>query len=659
MLCDCGGDLQPRLDFARIEEGLGTLGAVSSVVTRSCVCDAEQCADAVRSLRQSGVKRLVIGGCSREEFDGSLGRGVLEQAGVDDGLWWSVNIRDHCALVHADRQIATGQALERLTSAVNRVGHASAVTTAERSCRTDVVVVGAGVAGLQAAVSLSGLGHSVTVVHRGQTLGGAAAETPELFGYVDDSTTAAAAAVRHQVEELARLVAESDDVSVANATDLKDVSGHLGDMQVTVGTNGSSQRLPAGAVVLATGAATEPATDVVSSARSPRVTDVRGLLAMLRSGSVPGRIAIVMDMVEEQGRAVSGQVLSAAHLAARAGVAVKLFCGSVRVAAPGMEALYRRARGAGVIVCKCPSPPSIKVGGASVSVTSEDTIAETVVSESFDLVVVGDLRQAAASGALPAVVAGLQGGPGGAMQADDVWLLPTSTNLPGVFVVGAARGNSELREALTDGMAVAGEVHAALGDGKLAVCDDAAVVDPDKCVLCLTCVRLCPHGAIAIDGQKGAAAVSDVSCQRCGLCAAECPAQAITLPRYTDAEMSADVGDAPRETVFACKNSAMPASAAAAGREYGSNVQLVMVPCAGKVDARTVLEALEKGAERVLILGCHPESCKSLTGSARAARRVQRIVAMLEAAGVDASRVRFGGISSVEPARFVSYVTAE
>jgi heterodisulfide reductase subunit A-like polyferredoxin len=60
------------------------------------------------------------------------------------------------------------------------------------------------------------------------------------------------------------------------------------------------------------------------------------------------------------------------------------------------------------------------------------------------------------------------------------------------------------------------------------------VVDPDKCVLCLTCVRSYPHKAMAVDRGKGAAASSPEACQRCGICAGECPARAITLPAYSD-----------------------------------------------------------------------------------------------------------------------------
>jgi len=82
----------------------------------------------------------------------------------------------------------------------------------------------------------------------------------------------------------------------------------------------------------------------------------------------------------------------------------------------------------------------------------------------------------------------------------------------------------------------------------------------------------------------------------------------------------------------------------------------VRVPCAGKVDPKLVLAALEKGAQRVLVLGCHPQSCRYLDGSSRAERRVRRLGAMLEKAGFDRRRVQFHGIASVEAKRFAEVV---
>jgi len=68
-----------------------------------------------------------------------------------------------------------------------------------------------------------------------------------------------------------------------------------------------------------------------------------------------------------------------------------------------------------------------------------------------------------------------------------------------------------------------------------------AVVDPQRCVGCLTCVRICPYDVPQVRGDSagvgnifGAAYIESAICHGCGTCAAECPAQAIQLMHYTD-----------------------------------------------------------------------------------------------------------------------------
>jgi len=656
VVCDCNGTLNDRLDFEAIAAELQGMDAVRAVARCACLCDDQQCAAAVREIAAGGADRVAVGGCARALAGARLGD-VLAGAQIKDGLFWGVNIAQQCGFVHGDAAAAGAKAAQRLKAAVQRLAHARAIESEQRPVQQDVVVVGGGVAGMQTAVALAGLGHNVTLVHKGAELGGLATAMPEFCGHLGGDPAVARDELQRLVADLAAAVAGNPAIRVCSGAQLQTVSGELGGFTVTVGVNGDAQALAAGAVVLATGAREEACTDAVGG--GPRVVDMMQLGGMIRSEAVPAKVAILMDLVEEQGRAVSARVLSAAEwLAAEHGTQVTVYCQNVRVAATGMEALYRRARAAGVDFIKCARKPVVSAAEAGVTITCSDPVAGAEVAQSYDVAAVADVCAGDSLGG-DRILPGLVRGPGGALQHDDVWLQPTCTNLRGVYAVGAARGNSELRDALTDGLAVAQEVHALLGQPVMDVLDDGATVESAKCVLCLTCVRVCPHGAISIDDVQNAAVVSAVSCRRCGACAAECPAKAIQLPRYTDAEVVADLGRVAKVTVFACENSALPAADAVTelDAEYGVDVALVRVPCAGKVDPRHVLRALEEGADKVLVLGCHPDSCQYLTGATRARERMASLGRVLEQAGVAAGRVRFGGIAAVEPRRFLEYVS--
>jgi len=587
-------------------------------------------ASALPDLQQRGI--YVAGACEApRDIAGTIAQAEAVAGAV---------LRDRNGTTRAETA-ATGNLVHRTIYRAPREG----VDTTDKAVNRDVVVVGGGLAGMQAAESLAALGHAVTLVHNHAKLGGTAAGVPELFGHV--AGNGSAEAVGEAIAGLAGRVNSHERIRIIARTALNAVEGELGDFKVTLDGK-PPQTLCAGAVVLACGST------MSAVEGSGKLIDMVALVRRMRSGRIPSRVAIVMDKSGEQTAGVSAQVLSAAEqLAARHGAGVTVYCNSIRVAATGMESLYRRAREAGVVITKAAGAPRIAPAGRKVNITTTDPVAGVDVCEAFGLVVRADLCPADNGDRLAKEIPNLRHGPEGVLQADDVWLLPGLTSRPGIFVAGGARGNDEFRDVLADGMAVAGEVHRVLGAGRMAVGDDAAVVDDAKCVQCLTCVRICPHGAVDIDREADAARISVVACQRCGVCTAECPAQAITLPGFTDEEILRKAGRKSRLTVFACENSAVPA-AETAGRIPG--VRIVPVPCAGKVDPLTVLSALEKGAQKVLVLGCHPGSCQFVQGSSRAQRRAEHVRSALEQAGLDGSRVAFGGIASVEGRRFEEYV---
>jgi len=506
-------------------------------------------------------------------------------------------------------------------------------------------------------VTLAKLGHEITILNRDKEIGGTVAALPELYAYLSDDPKAAAREIEALVNNLAFQAKEKKNIRILSNVCFRSISGELGDFSVTVGSNGGQEELRCGAVVLALGLNGQPAAEAAGVHRSPGVVDMRGLMELIHKGDIPGRVAIVTDLTAEQGRAVTAHVLSAAELLVRqSGAQVKIYCNNMRVAATGLEGLYRRTREAGVIIAKSDKKPAVSCRDSKIVIESIDPIAGIRISEDSDLVVIADAPLCANNADTTNAVNGLRPGPEGSLQYDSVWLLPGLTNRPGIFVAGSAHGNSEYRDALMDGLAVSSEIHGLLAHRHIEVGDNAATVDSEKCVLCLTCKRICPHGAISIDNENESVAVSSVSCQRCGICTVACPAQAITLPSFTDEQMEAEIGKKPRVTVFACENSAIPAAKAAAASRRGPKPDLIRVPCAGKVDPRNVLAALEKGAKKVLILGCHPENCQYLHGSSRAVRRMDRLAGMLKNAGFDATRVCFRGISSVEPGKFEEYV---
>jgi len=645
VLCDCAGTLRSRLDFDQIREHLNGLEATTSLKVCSKLCQQNQCSKTIKSLfeKNKQTKRLIIGACDPEIFNESL-KEALRGTKLNDGLLWRVNTREHCAWNAGTPKSATNKAKDILSAAIRRVQVAEPLKQKKYRVNQNVLVLGGDIAAMQTAIGLSQLGHHVTLATKEQALGGPAAQTPELYSYMACDSSQAEELVRTQVDELIGQIKKDRQIRVQTTSNLKSLKGEFGSFTAVVGLNGKQQNVSAGAIVLTTDSANQ----------NPELAE------LIHNGeNIPKRIAIVMDIAGEQGKGISAQVLSAAELLAiRFAAEVKIYCHHIRVAATGMEALYSRAREAGVTIVKYESPPEISGNSSKKIVSVHEPLLGSRVDEEFDLVIMADSAKAD-NIELMNLIEGLRPGPAGQLQADNVWLLPTKTNREGIFFVGTTPDADEFRNTQTDGLATANQIHELLKNKQIEIFDDAAVVDGDKCILCLTCMRICPNAAVSIDIENKVASVSVVTCQRCGMCAAQCPAGAIELPRYTQKQITAEVGDKPKITVFACENSAFPAATTAGTNrsKWQKSAQLIRVPCAGKVDTRDVLRALENGAKKVMILGCHLENCKYLSGSDRTAKRTERLNTALEKAGIEKERVIFGQLASVEPYKFLEYIS--
>jgi F420-non-reducing hydrogenase iron-sulfur subunit len=90
---------------------------------------------------------------------------------------------------------------------------------------------------------------------------------------------------------------------------------------------------------------------------------------------------------------------------------------------------------------------------------------------------------------------------------------------------------------------------------------------------------------------------------------------------------------------------------------YPANVKIVRVPCTGKVDVTHLLQAIQKGADGVYVVGCLEGSCHYNEGNLRARERVEHVRTLLEEIGLEADRARMYNLSSGEGPTFAKYAT--
>jgi heterodisulfide reductase subunit A-like polyferredoxin len=209
---------------------------------------------------------------------------------------------------------------------------------------------------------------------------------------------------------------------------------------------------------------------------------------------------------------------------------VYLFCREARVASEFLELLYDRTRDAGINTVKYEGKLALETTEDDVLVTVKDSSLKEEVTVACQIAGVSRYGRHSSADPSLAVRADIGTDSLGQMQDNNAHLFPELTNRPGIFVVGACRGQYYLPDVIRDAKAAALGVYSLLSRKFMTVELSNAVVDATKCALCLTCIRSCPHRAMSVDEEKRAAMSMPEVCQKCGVCVGECPAAAIELP---------------------------------------------------------------------------------------------------------------------------------
>ncbi|OHD74851.1 MAG: hypothetical protein A2177_01200 [Spirochaetes bacterium RBG_13_68_11] len=479
--------------------GLKQLAGAGRVEIVKDLCSAAGREAIVGKIREHGIDRIVLAGCPAIERAG-LPATIAEEAGLP---------APHVVfllLMNAKKGTDAAAAAPGIHRAVSALEAMPGFEARRWKLCQDVLVIGAGPAGLEAARSLAGLGHAVTVIDRSTAATGAAAG------------------------------AKVPGIEVLSSTTLSAFDGWPGSFQGRLlGPSGPVERT-FGAVIAATGL--ELADGGASPFAPGKIVPLPGLighLAGLRLRELPRALAIVLDLEMDEGKASCCEAYRIAVEAQRTcRAAATLLVRDAKVAAMDLNRAYDAAREAGVTVLKYTGAPVIEARDGEVAITARDSVTGEDVRLSCGIAAISPWGLRSPADAHLAGILGLDLDASDRIQDNSSRLLPVATNRRGVFAVGACRGETWLPAVLRDARVAALAAHAFLAPRRMSVDTAHAVVDGDKCVLCLTCVRTCPFKAMGIHEADRRADCRAEACRQCGICAGECPNKAITLPAWSD-----------------------------------------------------------------------------------------------------------------------------
>ena len=658
-LCNCGGAIK-NIDFDAAVKKVAEFPGVTSVNLSSDLCLEEGREKMISRIREENIVKVVVAACS-PEFQEHIFREVLEKAGLNGHLLAMANIREQCSWAHEGD--VTKKAVELIEMAVNRVRSLQPMEKKELPVNKEVLVVGGGFSAINAALQLSRLGLRATLLEKEAVLGTGTGDLENFCGFDPDSMISAA-----KVDE---------NIEILTSAQMTAVEGKIGDFRVGIRKGEEEIIRKYGAIVLATGYQTKLALDSEPKLRTEgeaiggsNIVSQEQFCSMLRSSSLaaePKTIGFMFDFSDENSRFPTLATLNNALAAKKKwGSEIYVFYKSVKVDSEGTEKLYQQARDCGVVFLKTEMPPRITVENGRVKIEARDVFVGEDIVLACDVLVAEELCLPVEGTEDLSSLLNVRRDSRGFFQDENVHLYPIASEKKGIFFIGGCRGDLDLGRVLADISSVVMNIHELLSSGKILMDVERVKADPQKCVACLTCIRVCPHGAIQLvraDNSKEVAGISDLACYACGICAAICPAKAIRFQGYRDEEILAQieaVGKAlnGRSLAFCCEHSAYSA-ADLAGKlrlRYPENLRIIRVPCAGQVDVFHILKAFEKGAAAVLVMGCEEGACHHITGNTRAKERVKYCNMLLKEVKVDGRRVAMFNLSPNAPHKFVRAV---
>jgi heterodisulfide reductase subunit A len=224
-VCHCGSNIAGTVDVERVS--LLVADEPGVLVSRN---DKFMCSDPGqelirRDIREHGLTRVVVAACSPQMHELTFRR-ACEEEGLNRYLFQMANIREQCSWVHPAGDEATEKALALTRAAIRRVAHHEPLQPIRTRVNPAVLVIGAGIAGIQASLDIADAGRPVYLVERDSTIGGTMARLDKTFPTLDCAScilTPRMTSVAHRA-----------NITLLTLTEVRALQGAIGDFRVTL-----------------------------------------------------------------------------------------------------------------------------------------------------------------------------------------------------------------------------------------------------------------------------------------------------------------------------------------------------------------------------------------------------------------------------------------
>ena len=224
-VCHCGTNIAGTVDVAQLAERALTLKDVVHADHPMYTCSEPGQGSIQDAIRDKKLDRVVVAACSPHMHEVTFRR-CVEAGGLNPYMMEMANIREHCSWIHPDMAVGTEKAWDIIKMAVAKVRQLEPLYSNEVEVNKEVLVIGGGVAGIQAALDLADTGLKVTIVEKETTIGGTMAKLDKTFPTIDCS---ACILTPRMVD-----CAQHENIEVMAYCEIDKVAGYVGNFTVDI-----------------------------------------------------------------------------------------------------------------------------------------------------------------------------------------------------------------------------------------------------------------------------------------------------------------------------------------------------------------------------------------------------------------------------------------
>jgi heterodisulfide reductase subunit A len=596
-VCHCGSNIGGFVDVPSVAEYAKTLPDVVFATDNLYTCAEDGLSSIREGIRKHNLNRVIVASCTPRTH-APLFQATCESAGLNKYLFTFVNIREHCSWVHMkEKEKATKKARDLIKMGVARARLLEPQVEEKVNVEPSAVVIGGGVSGMTAALSVAEMGFPVHLVEREGELGGFVRNLNNLY-VTEKSAT-------ETIKPLIEKVKAHKNVKLHLNSQLKSVEGFIGNYDVVIAQKGSEDiKSKVGTVIVATGAlefvpeglygynqypniVTLTEFEILCKKKTlPKLKNValiqcvgsRGqvksycsriccnvgiknainivdnyenmLGLMEKNGTVVEKIPVEQKVPEEildrrrrrRGREKGEEgEAEEVKLGPSDKIEVTVFNRDVMAYGIEHELTFNKAREKRVKFTRYTTEhlPRVYMEGNQLTVGYFHETLKLERTMPVDMVVLATpLVAQPDAGELSQMLKVPLGQEGFFLEAH-VKLRPVDFATDGIYVCGTCKGPADITECATQAAAAASRAAIPMAKGYVQAEAITSVVDDTKCSGCGTCIQVCPYGALR-KNDKGLAEVIVAACKGCGCCGATCPECAITMTNYTDAQLLAE-----------------------------------------------------------------------------------------------------------------------